>query len=171
MKNKIVLNFLFLLTSIYGVSQQNNSLKYSQVFINANPINLNQVSLVSNLNLINSGEIYLDELANEEAEIYMQNNSISDFPSNFFFKDNYLYGFKLLDNQFYLNSPNLKVGNNISTINTLYSLSYSNRYVQNNLGFIIIDLKMEDNSFSDEMIVINYNSTTNLITSIHIASK
>ena len=171
MKNKIILNFFFLLTSLFGFSQQNNFLKYSQVFINANSINLNRINLVSNLNLINTGEIYLDELANEETEIYIKNNSNPDFQSNFYFKDDRLYGFNLLDNQFYLNSPNLKVGNNISTINSVYPLSYSNKYSQNNLGFMIVDLKMEDNSFSDEMIVINYNLNTKLITSIHLASK
>ena len=121
--------------------------------------------------MFNTGEFYINELANEDAEIYIQNNSVSQNPSQFYFKNDKLYNFNLTDNQNYLNHSNIKVGNNISYVDINYPLSFASKYEQDAMGFIIIELKMEDDSLSDEVIVINYNSATEIITSIHITSR
>jgi hypothetical protein len=171
MKNKIIISVLLLLISFCGFTQQQNSIKYSQVLINNNSINQSKANLIINLNLFNTGEFYINELANEDAEIYIQNNSVSQNPSQFYFKNDKLYNFNLTDNQYYLNHSNIKVGNNISYVDINYPLSFASKYEQDAIGFIIIELKMEDDSLSDEVIVINYNSATEIITSIHITSR
>ena len=64
-------------------------------------------------------------------------------------------------------SPNIKVGNDISSISSLFPTSYNNREEIDNLGFIIIDIKLNNGNYSDVFIVINYNPQTNIISNIH----
>jgi len=168
MKKTIYLLVFFI--NYISFSQEYNSIKYSELFINTISINSSKNQFITGLNLINTNSIYIDEIANEENEKFIQDNASSLIKSEFYFKDNKLTGFELLDNNFYINNINLKVGNSISLIESLYPLSFTNRSIINNVGFICILLKKEDNSLSDEKIIINYNSTTDKIISIHITS-
>ncbi len=91
--------------------------------------------------------------------------------NSFYFFNHQLISFNLRSNAYYFYDPNITIGNNISIINNIFPNSYSEKGILNGLGFIIIDIAMEDETISDSFIVINYNQYSNLITSIHIGSK
>lgn len=168
---KTKLNIIALLICIIGFSQENNKIKYSNIYINGISINQTKNNIVTNLNLTDSCLMYLDEIANEESSIYTLNNNLNDLKSEFYFNNNILTNFDLLDSSFYLNNANLKVGNAIINIKTIFPISYNNRSVKNGVGFITVDILMEDNTLSDEKLIINYNSVTNIISSIHKRSN
>lgn len=168
---KTNLNIIAFLLYFISFSQESNSIKYSNININGISINQSKNFVISNLNLIDSGTIYLDEIANEENTIFTLVNNINDIKSEFYFNSDSLTNFDLLDSSFYLNNSNLKVGNTINSIQSIFPISYNNKSVINGVGFITVDILMEDNTLSDEKLIINYNSSTNIISSIHKRSN
>lgn len=85
MKKFNQLNIIALLICIIGFSQENNKIKYSNIYINGISINQTKNNIVTNLNLIDSGDMYTDEIANEESAIYTLNNNLNDLKSEFYF--------------------------------------------------------------------------------------
>lgn len=168
---KTNLNIIAFLLYFISFSQESNSIKYSNININGISINQSKNFVISNLNLIDSGTIYLDEIANEENTIFTLVNNINDIKSEFYFNSDSLTNFDLLDSSFYLNNSNLKVGNTINSIQSIFPISYNSKSVINGVGFITVDILMEDNTLSDEKLIINYNSSTNIISSIHKRSN
>jgi hypothetical protein len=168
---KTNLNIIAFLLYFISFSQESNSIKYSNININGISINQSKNFVISNLNLIDSGTIYLDEIANEENTIFTLVNNINDIKSEFYFNSDSLTNFDLLDSSFYLNNSNLKVGNTINSIQSIFPISYNSKSVINGVGFITVDILMEDNTLSDEKLIINYNSSTNTISSIHKRSN
>lgn len=165
------LNIIALLICIIGFSQENNTIKYSNIYINGISINQNKNNIVTNLNLIDSGDIYTDEIANEESTIYTLSTNLNDVKSEFYFNNDRLTNFDLKDSSFYLNNTSLKVGNNINNIQTIFPISFNKKTIINGIGFITVDILMEDDTLSDEKLIINYNSSTNIIYSIHKRSN
>jgi hypothetical protein len=168
---KTNLNIIAFLLYFISFSQESNSIKYSNININGISINQSKNFVISNLNLIDSGTIYLDEIANEENTIFTLVNNINDIKSEFYFNSDSLTNFDLLDSSFYLNNSNLKVGNTINSIQSIFPISYNSKSVINGVGFITVDILMEDNTLSDEKLIINYNSSTNIISSINKRSN
>lgn len=156
---KIFLITVLLLQYLGGYSQ-NNSLFYNELTINGFSLNTNEAILINQLNLTNSPFNYYDEY-NDETYVKYE----SDF-SDFSFKDNKLIDFNLNESNYYFMNTNIKVAANISIIQSLYPLSFGNKYRKNGVGFIEINLKLDDGSITDEFIIINYNINNNIITSI-----
>lgn len=157
MKKIIFIYFLFVTNLMFS---QNNFINASQMHINNINLNNTELQIVNSLGLTNPINFY-NELTNENYIEYTKNSS------KFYFQDNLLVDFILNDNSFFFIHPNLKVGNNIDSLSLIFPLSDGNKSVENNLGFMILNLKLNDGTILDVFIVINYNPQTNIITSIH----
>ncbi len=160
------LSLLLLVVTIMSSNAQNNdSILFDQIMINTFSIVQTENSLIAILGNPNSIGNYENEIDKEEWLDYKYS------VNSFYFFDNKLISFDLKNNTFYFNSPSIKPGNNISEVNSVFPNSYLNRAVLDGLGFIIIDINMSDGAVSDTFVVINYNPSTNAITSIHLGSK
>jgi hypothetical protein len=155
---KIIL--IIILVTSNNFYSQNNSILNNQLKINNILLGLPENILIDNFGIIEPPIDYFNELTNETYLEYSINNN------KFYFNENTLIDFSLNNSQFYFMSPSIKVGNSILLMSNLYPLSYNNREVVDNLGFITIDIKLNDGSNSDVFIVITYNPQTKIITSI-----
>jgi hypothetical protein len=157
---------LFFLATIISVNpQKNNSILFEQLTINGFSIEQTANSLTTLLGSPNSIGNYENEIDKETWEDYKYSGN------SFYFFNNNMVSFALRNDTFYFYNSSLKVGLDISSVNSVFPNSFANKYVLNNLGFIIIDVTMQDGSVSDTFVVLNYNPTTNIITSINLGSK
>jgi hypothetical protein len=157
---KKILFIIFILS--IKINAQNNIINYDDLKINTTSLEtLSKNSILSSLGFSSNATNYVSEMTNESFLKYSLNNNF------ILFENEKMVGFSLDDATFYFINPNIKVGNNINSIATIYPLSFNNRELINNLGFIIINLSLGDNSPSDEFVVINYD-TSGVIRSIHL---
>jgi hypothetical protein len=163
--NKLIMYFMLIITFISSTAQNNDKLMIDEISISTFSFEQTELTLISILGNPDLITDYNNEIDNESwIEFKYSLNS-------FYFFNHQLISFNLRSNVFYFYNPNIVVGNNISLIENIFPNSYSQKEVLNGLGFIIIDITMEDESVSDSFIVINYDQSSSLITSIHIASK
>lgn len=158
MKKTITILVLFTINSLFS---QNNFILNNELKISNFSLELPKNVLLINFGIIDAPTNYYNELTNET---YLEYSAMNN---SFFFQGNSLIDFYLRNNHFYFMSPNIRVGNDISSISSLFPTSYNNREEIDNLGFIIIDIKLNNGNYSDVFIVINYNPQTNIISNIH----
>jgi hypothetical protein len=135
---------------------------------------------------LNLNGIYLGQTSNSIMKKMGNPDSISNYESetdneiwkDYQYKGNSIYlfenkwvNFKLQNGNFYFYKPEIKVGNRIETIQSFFPNSYRNKEILNGLGFVIIDIIDEKDENTDSFVVLNYDATTNQITSIHLGSK
>lgn len=82
-----------------------------------------------------------------------------------------MISFELRNGNFYFYKPEIKVGNRIEAVQSFFPNSYKNKAIPNGLGFIIIDIEIGKDKSSDSFVVLNYDASSNRITSIHLGSK
>lgn len=156
---------LLMITILSSNAQNNDSILFSQMTINSFSFIQTENSLTGLLGTPSSIGNYENEMDKETWIDYKY------AVNSFYFFENKMVSFNLKNDTFYFYNPSVKAGSNISEVNSVFPSSYSNREVLDNLGFIIIDVNMPDGTPSDTFVVINYNPSTNLITSIHLGSK
>ena len=161
---KIIIFFIF--NNL--VAQNNNAIQFDSITINSTSIFEDQSYITQKLKLKNSGENYFNEMEDKLYPKFQKNINNYYQPSYFLFENNQLVHFCLLDASFCLIHSKIKVGNKIDYIQRYFPESFKNREVKNELGFIVIDLYMDDGKTSDTFIVINYQPITEIITSIHL---
>jgi len=153
----------FSITSI--IAQENNTLMFDSLNISDKSLTQTENSFISLFGNPDSTSNYINEINNETwINLKYSENS-------FYFHEDKLVSFDLKNDSFYFYNSSIKVGADVSSINNYFQNSYMNREVINSLGFIIIDILMNDGSQSDSFIVINYNPTNNIINSIKLGSK
>jgi len=153
----------FSITSI--IAQENNTLMFDSLNISDKSLTQTENSFISLFGNPDSTSNYINEINNETwINLKYSENS-------FYFHEDKLVSFDLKNDSFYFYNSSIKVGADVSGINNYFQNSYMNREVINSLGFIIIDILMNDGSQSDSFIVINYNPTNNIINSIKLGSK
>jgi len=153
----------FSITSI--IAQENNTLMFDSLNISDKSLTQTENSFISLFGNPDSTSNYINEIGNETwINLKYSENS-------FYFYDDKLVSFELKNDSFYFYDPSIKVGADLSGINNYFQNSYMNREVINSIGFIIIDILMNDGSKSDSFIVINYNSTNNIINAIKLGNK
>ena len=163
---KAVASYLFLIiTIISSNAQKNDSILFSQIRINTFSMNQTENSLITLLGNPSATGNYTSEIDKENWTEYKY------AVNSFYFFENKMVSFNLKNSSFYFQNQSIKAGNNILEVSNIFPNSYSNRTVVNNLGFIIIDVNMPDGSPSDTFVVINYDPSTNVITSILLGSK
>ena len=157
--------FILLTVGIVSCNIKNDSLTL-------NDLNINGVSLMQTSNSWTEKMGNPDTISNYENE--MDNETWKDYRykgNSFYYNENKWVGFELRNEQFYFYKPEIKVGNNIDMVQSFFPNSYNNKEIENGLGFIMIDIKLTKNENSDAFVVINYNASTNRISSIHLGSK
>jgi hypothetical protein len=157
--------FILLTVGIVSCNIKNDSLTL-------NDLNINGVSLMQTSNSWTEKMGNPDTISNYENE--MDNETWKDYRykgNSFYYNENKWVGFELRNEQFYFYKPEIKVGNNINMVQSFFPNSYKNKEIENGLGFIMIDIKLTKNENSDAFVVINYNASTNRISSIHLGSK
>lgn len=153
----------FSITSI--IAQENNTLMFDSLNISGKSLTQTENSFISLFGNPDSTSNYINEIENETwINLKYSENS-------FYFHEDKLVSFDLKNDSFYFYNSSIKVGADLSGINNYFQNSYMNREVINSLGFIIIDVLMNDGSQSDSFIVINYNPINNIINSIKLGSK
>lgn len=162
---KIILLIILITTFISCNAQSNDAVLINQVTISSFSFQQTTTSILSVLGNPDSISTYNNEVDNETWLDYKYSGN------SFYFFNNLEVSFDLKTNLFYFYNPSIKVGNNIEEINNFFPNSYEKKEILNNLGFIIIDINMPDGTTSDTFIVINYDSDTKIITSIHMGSK
>lgn len=160
---KYIYSFIIGLTALFLHAQSNNFIEHSAIIINGISFPQSETSLTSLLGAPTTIGTYYSEIDNETWVDYKYSDN------SYYFFDNKLIEFELRNNSHYFQYPTIKVGSTISVINTYFPLSYTNRKISNNLGFISIHI-IDGGQETDSFIVINYNKVTNLITSIHTGS-
>ena len=157
--------FILLTVGIVSCNIKNDSLTL-------NDLNINGVSLMQTSNSWTEKMGNPDTISNYENE--MDNETWKDYRykgNSFYYNENKWVGFELRNEQFYFYKPEIKVGNNIDRVQSFFPNSYKNKEIENGIGFIIIDIELTKNENSDAFVVINYNASTNRISSIHLGSK
>lgn len=162
MKKQIL---ILILISFSSFSQNFDKIKISNLNINGNSFYQTTTSFQNLFGSPSQITSYYNEISNENWLEYKYSNN------SFYFDNNTLIEFQLKDNQFYFHNNNIKVGNNIIDLSLFFPNSYNNRDVINNLGFIRIEIILDNNNSTDMFIIINYDKTTNTITSIHSTSS
>ena len=158
---------LFFLWSVGMISctVKNDSLTYDDLNINGVVLQQTTNSIVEKMGNPDTISNYENEMDDETWKDYRyKDNSL-------YFYENNLMGFELRNEHFYFYKPEIKVGSNIDIIQPFFPNSYKNKGFVNGLGFIIIDIENGKDKSSDSFVVLNYNTSTNSITSIHLGSK
>ena len=158
---------LLILLSLGLISSavKNDSLTYDDLNINGVVLQQTTKSIVEKMGSPDTISNYENEMDNEIWKDYRYKGN------SFYCYENKWVSFELRNEQFYFYKPEIKVGNNIDRVQPFFPNSYKNKEIKNGLGFIIIDIKLTKNENSDAFVVINYNSSTNRISSIHLGSK
>ena len=153
--------YLFLIiASISTTFAQNNVIGYNDLKINSTSLNLSKNQFLKELSIPTNFTNYVNELINENFENYQKNDN------HFYFKNQQLEDFSLNDATFSFIHDAIRVGNSISEVQPYFSNSFANKEFNDNLGFIILNLKLPYGTAADDFIVINYN-IQQIITSIH----
>ncbi len=135
-------------------------------------LNINGISLEQTSNSLEEKMGRPDTVSNYESE--MDNETWKDYQykgNSFYCYENKWIGFELRNGNFCFFKPEIKVGNSIELVQSSFPNSYKNKEILNGLGFVIIDIKDEEDKISDSFVVLNYDASTNRITSIHLGSK
>lgn len=162
MKKLVILFVLFVANNTFS---QNNSINITNLSING--VNFNQ-TVNSFINIFGSPSEtnnYYNELSNEN---WLELNYNSNL---FYFDEDVLIEFSLKNNTFYFVNPNIYVGMNILDLEIFFPQSLNNKKIINDLGFIRLDVKLENGDDTDMFIIINYNKNTLIVTSIHSATS
>jgi len=162
MKKQIL---VLILISFSAFSQNFDKIKISNLNINGTSFYQTTTSFQNLFGSPDQITSYFNEISNENWLEYKYSNN------SFYFDNDTLIEFQLKNNQFYFQNNNIKVGNDIIDLSLLFPNSYNNRAIINNLGFIRIEITFDNNNSTDMFIIINYNKTTNIITSIHSISS
>lgn len=162
MKKQIL---ILILVSYSSFSQNFDKIKFSNLNINGNSFSQTCTSFQNLFGLPSQITTYFNEISNENWLEYQYSNN------SFYFDNDTLIEFQLKDNQFYFQNNNIKVGNNILGLSLFFPHSYNNRVIINDLGFIRIEITLDNNDSTDMFIIINYDKITNTITSIHSATS
>lgn len=135
----------------------------SQNIVDVNTLTLNNIEflgksksfLFSNLGQPMDFEIIESEMHNKKMYIYKFNGA------NFIIIDDIVDSFEINNSNFSFTSNNIKVGDNIDTLNSVYTLSFDNKSSKH-LSIQIMD--------TDMYVSFHYNSINNLITLIRIGT-
>jgi hypothetical protein len=158
---------LIILLSLGLISStvKNDSLTYDNLNINGVLLHQTTNSIIEKIGNPDTISNYENEKDNETWKEYR-------YKGNSFYRyENKWVSFELRNEQFYFYKPEIKVGNDIDRVQPFFPSSYKNKKTENGLGFIIIDIELTKNEKSDAFVVINYNASTNRISSIHLGSK
>jgi hypothetical protein len=148
---KIIIIFTFIVVN-YSCKAQNNSIASSQATINGISFLGNNVSLLTqHLGQPVSIEDYYFEMEEVNSKKYNYNGIL------FYVINNKIDSFEITNNNYSFTSNNLKIGNSISIIQTIYPLSFTNK--KNN------GITLPFNNI-DKFIIISYNN--NLIEKIAV---
>lgn len=154
MKKIILIIYLTLVSA--NCKAQNNTIHSSEITINGTQFFGKEVSLVTqHFGQPNTIEDYYFEMDDVMSQKYNYNGII------FTAINNRTYSFEITGSNYTFTSNNIKVGDNISTLQSIYPLSYANK---NNGG---LALPLED---MDLFFVISFNNSTGLINKIAIYS-
>lgn len=159
------ITILLFFATISTFSQNFDKIKISELNINGKSFYQNTMSFQSEFGTPTLITTFLNEISNENWLEYRYINN------SFYFDNDNLIEFLWTDNTFYFQSENIKVGENINEIEALFPFSYSKKKILNNLGFIKIEIILDNNESTDMLIIINYNKDSKNITSIHSASN
>ena len=138
-----------------------------------NNLNINGLSLMHTPNSWTEKIGNPDTIVDYESET--DNEMWKDYQykgNSFYFHQNKWVGFELRNEAFFFYKPEIKVGNNVNTVQSSFPNSYKNKAIINGLGFLIIDINYDDKrKDSDSFVVLNYDTSTNRIASIHLGTK
>jgi hypothetical protein len=135
-------------------------------------LNINGISPEQTSNSLEEKMGRPDTVSDYESEADIETWKDYQYKGNSFYcYENKWIGFELRNNNFYFFKPEIKVGNQIEVVQSSFPNSYKNREILNGLGFVIIDIKDEKDKNTDSFVLVNYNASTNRITSIHLGSK
>jgi len=152
MKKIILIIYLTLVSA--NCKAQNNTIHSSEITINGTQFFGKEVSLVTqHFGQPNSVEDYYFEMDDVMSQKYNYNGII------FTAINNRTYSFEITGSNYTFTSNNIKVGDNISTLQSIYPLSYTNK-TNNNLTIRFNDI--------DRFIIIFFSS--NQITKIRLGS-
>jgi hypothetical protein len=146
-------------------SVKNDSLAFTDLNINGISFEQTSNSLEEKMGRPDTVSDYESEADNETWKDYQYKGN------SFYCYENKWIGFELRNGNFYFFKPEIKVGNSIELVQSSFPNSYKNKEILNGLGFVIIDIKDGEDKISDSFVVVNYNASTNRITSIHLGSK
>lgn len=158
---------LFFLWSVGMISctVKNDSLTYDDLNINGVVLQQTTNSIVEKMGNPDTISNYENEMDGETWKDYQYKGN------SFYFYENNLISFELRNGNFYFYKPEIKVGNRIEAVQSFFPNSYKNKAIPNGLGFIIIDIEIGKDKSSDSFVVLNYDASSNRITSIHLGSK
>ncbi|WP_320814101.1 hypothetical protein [Flavobacterium sp.] len=157
----ILLNIGFCVNTF---SQENSSITVSSLNINGFLFNQTETSIKENFGSPTMIKNYYNELNNENWKEYKYSEN------SFYFDKNILIEFSLKDNLFYFQNKSIRVGEHIKKVKELFLNSFNNKEFKGGIGFIRIELKLNNGNETDMFIIINFNEK-NIITSIHSASN
>lgn len=164
-KMKKIIYLLIIFFSITTFSQNYNSIKISNLKINGFSFNQTQNSLISILGSPDNITNYYYELEDEVwVELIYNDNS-------FYFENDNLIEFCLKDNSYYFQNPNIIIGGNILNLEFVFPLSFNNKRIIDNKGFIRVNITLDNNEETDMFIIINYDKITKIITSIRSSTS
>jgi hypothetical protein len=152
---KIIL-IICLITISISCKAQDNTIHSSEIIINGTQFFGNNVSLViQHFGQPNTIEDYYFEMQDVMTKKYRYNGILFTVISN------QVYSFEITGSNYAFTSNNVKIGNNILTLQSIYPLSFINKSSDAlSLGFSDID----------RYIIISYNSNNNLIDKIALYS-
>ena len=135
----------------------------SQNIVDLNTLTLNNIEflgksksfLFSNLGQAINYEVIKSEMDNKNMCIYKYNGA------NFIIVDDIVDSFEINNSNFSFTSSNIKIGDNIDTLKTIYPLSFDNKSSKH-LSIQIMD--------TDMYVSFHYNSINKLITLIRIGT-
>lgn len=162
---KILFLLTLFLNILFASAQENNAITFEDIKINSVSISQTENSFI---NLFGNP----DSISNYENEIEHELWTDYKYSGNsFYFYENNLVSFYLKNDLFNFLDSSIKVGLDLTGVSNLFQSSYQNRGTVNSLGFVIIDILMDDGSKSDSFVVINYNPSNNIISSIGLGTK
>lgn len=158
--------FMLLSVGIVSCNIKNDSLPL-------NDLNINGVSLMQTSNS------WTEKLGNPDTIVDYESETDNEVWKDYQFKGNSIYfhqnkwvGFELRNEAFFFYKPEIKVGNSINTVQSSFPNSYKKKAIINGLGFLIIDINYDEKrEDSDSFVVLNYDTSTNRIASIHLGAK
>jgi hypothetical protein len=152
---KIIL-IICLITISISCKAQDNTIHSNEITINGTQFFGNDVSLVTQyFGLPDSEEDYYYEMQEVMSRKYIYNGIL------FYIVNSKVDSFEITGSNYAFTSNNIKVGDNISTIQSIYPLSYANKKSNG------LMLPFED---MDLFFVISFNNSTNLIDKIALYS-
>lgn len=157
----ILLNIGFCVNTF---SQENSSIRLSSLNINGFSFNQTETSIKENFGNPTIIKNHYNEMNSEVWKEFKYSEN------SFYFDKNTLIEFSLNDKLFYFQNKSIRVGEHIKKVKELFLNSFNNKEFKGGIGFIRIEIKLNNGNETDMFIIINFNEK-NIITSIHSASN